>query len=60
MQANPDKFQVISGGKKPYAEIKKTYNITGEENVKLLGVEFDYKLIFLQPNNKNVQKAANS
>ena len=47
MQANPDKFQAISEGKKTYAEMKHIQiaevNITCEETVKLLGVELDYE-----------------
>ena len=43
-------FQAISVGKKTYAEMKNIQiaevNITCEENVKLLGVELDYKLNF--------------
>ena len=50
MQANPDKFQAISVGKKTYAEMKgiqvTNVNIKCEDNVKLLGVELDYKLNF--------------
>ena len=41
MQANPDKFQAISVGKKTYAEMKSIkvadVNITCEESVKFLG-----------------------
>ena len=48
MQANPDKINAISVGKKTYAEMEniqiEEVNITCEENVKLLGVELDYKL----------------
>ena len=59
MQANPDKFQFISVGKKTCTEMKSIkvadVNITCEESVKLLGVELDYKLDF---DNQNVQKSS--
>ena len=62
MQANPDKFQAISVGKKTYAEMKNIQiaevNITCEENVKLLGVEHDYKLNFDTQITKMCKKAA--
>ena len=62
MQANPAKFQAISVGKKTYAEMKNIQiaevNITCEENVKLLGVELDYKLNFDTQITKMCKKAA--
>ena len=62
MQANPNKFQAISVGKKTYAEMKNIQiaevNITCEENVKLLGVELDYKLNFDTQITKMCKKAA--
>ena len=62
MKANPDKFQAISVGKKTNAEMKNIQiaevNITCEENVKLLGVELDYKLNFDTQITKMCKKAA--
>ena len=62
MQANPDKFQAISVGKKTNAEMKNIQiaevNIPCEENVKLLGVELDYKLNFDTQITKMCEKAA--
>ena len=50
MQANPDKFQAISVGKKTHSALTSiklaNLDIPYEENVKLLGVELDYKLDF--------------
>ena len=50
MQANPDKFQSISVGKKTHSALASLeiadVSIPCSENVKLLGVELDYKLDF--------------
>ena len=50
MQANPDKFQAISVGKKTHSALASLeiadVSIPCSENVKLLGVELDYKLDF--------------
>ena len=50
MQANPDKFQAVSVGKKTFEQVK-NFTIAGvdipcEETVKLLGVELDFMLNF--------------
>jgi hypothetical protein len=50
MQANPDKFQAISIGRKTH-EKKLSFMLQGnkidcEDEVKLLGVTFDFKLTF--------------
>ena len=50
MQANPDKFQAISVGRKTFKQVKHftiaCVDIPCEETVKLLGVELDFMLNF--------------
>ncbi|MCG8045733.1 MAG: reverse transcriptase family protein, partial [Candidatus Thiodiazotropha endolucinida] len=62
MQANPDKFQTISVGKKTFDKIKSfeiaNNSIQCEESVKLLGVEIDYLLNFNEQVTKICQKVA--
>lgn len=62
MQANPDKFQAISVGKKTNSEMKSIkvgdVDIPCEENVKLLGVELDFKLDFDDQVTEICKKAA--
>jgi hypothetical protein len=48
MQANPDKFQAISIGRKTHLSFMLQGNqIDCEDEVKLLGVTFDFKLTFM-------------
>ena len=50
MQANPEKFQAISVGKKTHSAMTNIeiadVTISFADNVKLLGIELDYKLDF--------------
>ena len=62
MQANPEKFQAISIGKKSH-EIIKSFEINNtiincEDSVKLLGIELDYLLNFDQQISNMCMKAA--
>ncbi len=62
MQANPDKFQAISIGKKSHEELK-SFNIANntilcEDSVKLLGIELDYLINFNEQITKISQKVA--
>ena len=63
MQANPDKFQGFAAGKKTFekAPIFKINdeNIECEENIKLLGINFDYLLTFDTHVNQICRKASN-
>ena len=62
MQANPDKFQAISVGKKTHSALTSLeiadVSIPCSENVKLLGVELDYKLDFDIQETQICKKAA--
>jgi hypothetical protein len=60
MQANPDKFQVLAVGKKtfeksPSIQIQNS-NLSCETVVKLLGIDIDYLLNFVQKCHAKGQK----